>query len=321
MREIISLALVVLGGLLMMDIKLMIPRFNIRTRTQEMSKKIEQLSHRKRKEDERASEYVARIDGRTRENFVGRSYREARNVYDAIGQADRYQRTLELSLLAGLAGAAGGLALRNIPLAAVLAVGCYFLPLWLSRFSLYRYQRFANEELETALSLITTSYLRSSDILAAVEENLSAIKEPVRSVFVSFCNGLKYIDANAPAQIERMKEQLDNKLFWEWCDILILCQDNHLLQAALPPVVNKFSVLKAQQEANETRMMEPLKYAATMAALVVGFPFLLKLLNQVWYENLMHTIVGQFILAGACIAVFITVNKAIHLSEPISYDV
>lgn len=319
MRDIVVLALILLGGLLIMDIRL--PRISIWARTREFGQKLEQMSELRVKGKETASEYVDRINGRTRENFAGRSYREARSVYETIGQAERFQRQLVISLLCGAAGLTIGLMLKNIPLAVVLTVGLYFLPLWLTRFSLFRYQRFVNEELEVSLSLITTSYLRSNDILGAVKENLVNIKEPVRSVFTSFYNGLTYIDANAPAQIERMKEQLDNKIFWEWCDILILRQDNHLLQAALPPVVNKFSVLKAQQEANETRMTQPLKMAATMAALVVGFCPLMALLNRAWYENLMYTIPGQVILVGAAITVFVTINKGISLSEPISYDV
>lgn len=325
MRElqIISLVFSLFGSVLILGIRLpKLPRFSLKSKTRELSQKIEEYQTRDRRHGkESANEYVARIDGRTKESFIGRSYREAKDVYTAIGQADRYQRTLEISLLSGLAGIGAGLVLGNLLLAAVLAVGFYFLPLWLSRFSLYRYQQFTSEELETSLSLITTSYLRSNDILSAVEENLSAVKEPVQSIFISFCNNLKYVDANAPAQIELMKGKLDNKLFWEWCDILILCQDNHLLQAALPPVVNKFSILKAQQEANETCMTEPLKLAFSMASLVVLFCPLMKLVNEVWYDNLMHTFPGQCVLAGAAITVFITINKGISLCEPISYDV
>ena len=319
MSIIVAVSLIVAGGILIIDPKL--PKLSVRARTRELSAKIEQMSTSKRKGKETASEYVARISGKSRENFATRSYQEARSVYEAIGQTDRYQRTLALSLVCGVAGIIVGMLLRNILLAAVLAGGLYFLPLWLARFSLYRYQRFVGEELEVTLSLITTSYLRSNDILSAVEENLTAIQEPVRSVFTSFCNGLKYIDANAPAQIERMKGQLANKIFAEWCDVLILCQDNHLLQAALTPIVNKFTILKAQQEANETRMMTPVKYAVMMAAMVAGFCPLMKLVNETWYQYLMYTPFGQIVLSGAAIAVFITINKGISLSEPISYDV
>lgn len=321
--QVLSICFALVGSLLILGIRLpKLPRISLKGKTRELSRMIEEYQTRdRRKGKETANEYVARIDGRTKESFIGRSYREAKYVYNAIGQSDRYQRTLEISLLSALGGILAGLLLGNLLLAGVLGVGFYFLPLWLSRFTLYRYQQFTSEELETSLSLITTSYLRSNDILSAIEENLSAVKEPVLSIFISFCNNLKYVDANAPAQIELMKSKLDNKLFWEWCDILILCQDNHLLQAALPPVVSKFSILKAQQEANETRMTEPLKLAFSMASLVVLFCPLMKLVNQVWYDNLMHTFPGQCVLAGAAITVFITINKGISLCEPISYDV
>ena len=318
MAQLIAAILIVFGGLLIIGIRL--PKISLKGRTKDLSKRVEQITTRKRRKRETAGEYVARISGREKENFARRSHKEAKHIFEYIGQSDRYQHTVELSLLAGAAGFVLGLLLRNIPLAAVLAVGLYFLPLWLSRFTLYRFQRFVSEDLETSLNLITTSYLRNNDILNAVEENLAEIKEPVRSVFTSFVNNLKYVDANAPAQIERMKLQLDNKLFWEWCDALILCQDNHLLQAALPSIVKKFSVLKVQQAANETRMTQPLKYAATMSGLVVGFAPILKLMNEVWYSNLMHTAAGQLVFAGAVITVLITINKAIKLSEPITYD-
>lgn len=319
MREIIILALNLLGGLLLMNLP--VPKLSLWAQTKELSKRIEAVGERKGKKTETANEFVTRINGKTRESFAGKSFREARNVFETIGQAERYQRQLVVSLLCGMTGFLGGLLLKNLPLAAVLAVGLYFLPLWLSRFSLFRYQRFISDELEISLSLITTSYLRSNDILAAVEENLKSIREPVRGVFTLFCNSLKYVDANAPAQIERMKEQLDNKIFREWCDILILCQDNHLLQAALLPVVNKFAALKQQKEANETRMMQPLRYAAMMTAVVVGFCPLLFMLNRSWFEHLMYSGAGQAVLAGTAIAVFVTINKAVSLSSPISYDV
>ena len=318
MSQFIAVCLIVLGGLLIIGVRL--PKFSVKSRTKDLSRRVEQMTTRTRRKKETAGEYAARISGREKENFARRSHNEAKHIFEYIGQSDRYQHTVEFSLLAGLAGLVLGLLLRNVPLAAVLAVGLYFLPLWLSRFTLYRFQRFVSEDLETSLNLITTSYLRSNDILNAVEENLAEIKEPVRSVFTSFVNNLKYVDANAPAQIERMKLRLDNKLFWEWCDVLILCQDNHLLQAALPPIVKKFSALKVQQAANETRMMLPLKNAATMAGLVIGFAPILKLVNEVWYANLMHTAAGQLVFAGSVIAVLVTINKAIKLSEPITYN-
>ena len=318
MRNLIIFFCILAGSLLMMDIH--IPRISVHGKINGLVKGIQKAQERK-KGKETAKEYVERINGRKRENFMRRSYREAKMVYDTIGQSNRYQHTLKVSLAAGVTGAAIGLAVRNILLAVILAGGFYFLPLWLSQFSLYRYQQYISGELETALSLITTSYNRNDDILAAVEENLDAIHDPVKAVFVAFANRLKYVDANAPAQIEQMKRQLDNDLFHQWCDALILCQENHLLQATLQPIVNKFSTLKAQQEKNKTRMMLPLKYVNTMAAIVVLFCPGLRGLNLEWYNNLMHTLFGQIALSATAAAVFVSVNRAIRLSKPITYNV
>jgi tight adherence protein B len=270
---------------------------------------------------ERARDYVARINGRVRESYMVRSRREARDIYEQTGQKERFAGRLRLALLAGIAGAGVGLAVQNPLLALVLAVGSYYLPLWLSQFSLYRYNRFLNEQLETALSLVTASYTRNNDILGAVEENLANINEPVKSVFAAFLNNLKFVDPNAPAQLERMKAALDNAIWRQWCDSLILCQSDHTLRAALAPILNKFSDQKAQQEENETRMLLPLRNAVVMICLTLCVIPLFWAANPIWYHNLVATPFGQVSLVTAAVITLVTVNKAIRLSKPIEYDV
>lgn len=44
------------------------------------------------------------------------------------------------------------------------------------------YKKHLNEELETAISIITTSYLRTEDLIRAVKENLPYINEPVKAI-------------------------------------------------------------------------------------------------------------------------------------------
>ncbi|MEM5779758.1 MAG: hypothetical protein AAGU02_01275 [Lawsonibacter sp.] len=309
-------SLLVLGGFLLTGISL--PRQGVRGRVRSAA---EALLQKVPKKPETAKDYLARINGGRKENFLARTQREAREVYRQTGQQSGYARTQKLALGIGALGAGLGLLLRNPMLAVVLAIGCYFIPLWLTQFSLFRYNRYLNEELETALSLITTSYTRSNDILASVEENLRHIHEPVRGVFAVFCRNLKYVDANAPAQIERMKGALDNKIFGQWCDSLILCQEDHTLRDTLPPIVNKFSDQKAQQQENETKMMLPLQRALMMIGLTLGFIPLLRLASADWYGNLVNTFWGQLSLVATAIVVLMTLNKAIRLSKPIEYDV
>jgi len=305
------------GLFLIFDIPFL-PKSGVRARIICAAKKLGSL---KLQRPMTAKDYVARINGTAKENAFIRSRKEAQSVYRKTGQSGGYRKTLRLSVAAAATGAAAGLFFRNPLLSVVLGVGLYFIPLWLTQFSLYRYNRFLNEELEVALSLVTTSYMRSSDILSAVEENLNNINSPVREVFLSFVNNLKYVDANAPAQIERMKGALDNKLFYKWCDCLILCQNDHTLKATLLPIVGNFSELKAQQLENETNMMRPLREAIFMISLTLGVIPLLRILNADWYFNLMGTFPGQVSLVVTAVAVLLSVNKAIRLSKPVEYDI
>lgn len=316
MIQILIFVALLVGGLILAGFSL--PRLNVRAQVRAAAERLRENIPKRR---ETARDYVARVNGVQKENPLARARREAREVYEQTGQRDRYGKMLKVATATGAAGAALGLLMRNPLLAIVLAVGCYYIPLWFTQFSLYRYDRFINEELETALSLITTSYTRGGDILAAVEENLGHIHEPVRAVFTAFCNNVKYVDANAPAQIERMKGAMENKIFWQWCDSLILCQDDHTLRAALPPIVAKFSDQKAQRQENETKMMLPLQRALMMVGLTVGFIPILRLASLDWYTNLVSTFLGQLALVATAVVSLMTINKAIRLSKPIEYDV
>lgn len=310
--------LIVLGGFWVIGIS--IPWPTIRSRVRASVSRLQQPDVNKRKK-ETAKNYVRRINGKAAENFADRSRKQALEVFERTGQRERYRKTLQASLVASVGGAALGLWLRNPFLAIVLAVGFYFLPLWWTQFALYRYDQAINEELETALSLITTSYTRNSDILMAVSENLNNINEPVKSVFTVFCNNLRYVDANAPAQIERMKGALDNPIWRQWCDSLILCQADHTLRDTLTPIVNKFSDLKAQQEENATKMMLPLRRAVGMIGLTLGIIPVFYISNRDWFNNLVSTTFGQVSLVITAVVVLVTINAAIKLSKPIQFNV
>ena len=61
----------------------------------------------------------------------------------------------------------------------ILGIGFSLAPIWYLRSTAASYKKHLNEELETAISIITTSYLRTEDLIRAVKENLPYINEPV----------------------------------------------------------------------------------------------------------------------------------------------
>lgn len=274
------------------------------------------------KKKETASEFVQRLEGRKKENLIQKSLNETKNSLSIIGQTQRYKRTVRLSVFTGVAGAAGALFFFSSPaLMLVLGLGCGLIPLWLTNLSVYAFSKVVNDELETALSMITTSYARHSDILLAVKETLPHTSEPVKSVLARFINTVTLIDSNIESAILRMKADLDNTLFHQWCDVLILCQSDHTLKAGLQPIVNKLSKLKAQQNKNETKMMLPLQETIFMVCFAVSPVPILLFLNTDWYQMLVHSVAGQIVMAVVAVIVFWSINKAIKLSKPIDYKI
>ena len=73
------------------------------------------------------------------------------------------------SLLFFAVGAGIAIIMNNLLLVPVLAAGMMFLPFWYIKLTARHYRKAVTAELETALSIITTAYLRSEDLQTAVE--------------------------------------------------------------------------------------------------------------------------------------------------------
>ena len=67
-----------------------------------------------------------------------------------------------------------------------------------------------------SISIITTSYLRTEDLIKSVKENLPFINEPVKSTFSAFVSEAELINANLVSAINSMKMKVPNRVFPEW---------------------------------------------------------------------------------------------------------
>ena len=95
------------------------------------------------------------------------------------------------------------------------------------------YRKAVTAELETALSIITTAYLRSEDLQTAVEENINYLNPPVHGVFRSFLTRIKHIDPDMNAALAELKSAIDNEVWREWCEALSACQYDHSMKSTL----------------------------------------------------------------------------------------
>lgn len=90
-------------------------------------------------------------------------------------------------------------------------------------------------------------------------------------------------------------------------------------QPELTPIVSKLSDMRIVNAELEYLVFEPRKEFIIMALLVVGNIPIMYFLNRSWYETLMHTTVGQLVLAVCGAAIFISAAFVVRLTKPIEY--
>ncbi len=250
---------------------------------------------------------------------IRRTVREARDVLEITGRGARFGLVCILSLASTVLGMMIALALDNVLMLPVLAVGCALLPFWYILFTSISFKKQLAAELETALSVVTTSYLRSESIITAVEENLDYLNPPVAQVFEGFLAQSKLISSNVSHALESMKGRLHNEIYDEWLDAVIACQEDKMLKTTLAPIVGKLSDVRVVSAELDYLLYEPVKEFVTMAVLLIGNIPLLYFLNKSWFDTLLFTTPGKAILAICALALFAGAAAVIRLTRPIEY--
>lgn len=256
---------------------------------------------------------------RKKKSYLHRQIAETQAILKATGREKSFPRLCALSLTFFAAGGSIAIVLDNFFLVPVMATGLMLLPFWYVKLTQTHFKKDIAAELETALSIITTAYLRSEDILTAVAENLDYLNPPVQSVFKTFLTRVKLVNPDVEAALYDLKNQIDNAVFREWCDALIACRHDRSLKTTLIPIVTKLSDMRIVNSELENMVFEPRKEFIIMQFLVVGNIPILYFLNRDWHHTLMHTAMGQLILTVCAAVIFVSTAFVIRLTQPIEY--
>lgn len=262
---------------------------------------------------------IQEASGQRKLSLLRRELLEAQQILQMTRSSEKFSLVCAGSLLLFAVGASLAMLLGNVFLVPVLAVGLMFLPFWQLRLTASHFKKGLAAELETALSIVTTAYLRSEDVVTAVEESAAYLNPPVRQVFEQFLLRVGRLDPDVSAALRQMKTGIDNEVFAEWCDALAACQHDRSLKTTLTPIVSKLSELRIVNAELEYLVFEPRKEFMIMALIVVGNVPLMALLNRDWYGTLMHTAPGQLVLAVCAAVIFISTAFVIRLTKPIVY--
>lgn len=257
--------------------------------------------------------------GRPAKGFFNRESVEIEQLLRATGREGKFELVKRLSLILFAAGAVLAMLLDNFYMVPVMGIGFAMVPMWYIRSTAGTYKKHLNEELETAISVVTTSYLRTDDLVRAVKENLPYMNPPVKENFETFVYDTEMITANLTAAINSLKMKVHNRIFHEWCNCLIQCQSDRTMKNTLPTILQKFSDVRVVQAELDSMLNGPKREAVTMMLLVLFNIPLLYVLNKDWFHTLMFTTPGKIALAICAGIILFAAARIMKLSKPIEY--
>ena len=236
----------------------------------------------------------------------------------AMGRESKFAVVVCASLVLFVVGAVIGVLIKNVFLAPTFAAFLAAIPFVYVRNSLTHYEKHVSEELETTLSIITTSYARSGNLIKAVQENIGYIKPPLKEHFSAFLGDVSFI-ADTKQAIRNLRAKVDDDIYHEWCDALIQCQDDSHLNETLQPIVDKLKDVRIVNAELESMMASARMEYYTMVGLVVGNVPLLYVLNKDWFHTLIFETPGKIVLGICGIVIFITYLFMLKFTKPVSY--
>lgn len=238
---------------------------------------------------------------------------------EATGKGKFFPLSFGAAVVMAILGGAFALLLGNPFLVPAFALAAGMLPFGYIYGIVNAYRKHTEQELETTLSVISNSYLRSNNLVQAVSENLNYIKPPLQHIFKTFVGDATYISSNVKQALFNLREKLDDEIFYEWCTTLIQCQDDRTMRDNLLPIVGKLTDVRLVNNQLETMMSAVRMEYYVMVGLVLFNIPLLYMLNIDWFKTLMFTTPGMITQGICALAIVITYLFLIKFTQPIRY--
>lgn len=257
--------------------------------------------------------------GRKKSRKLTKEILHIKDALEATGKGKQFTIACAASVVLLIAGCIIAVVIGNPFMIPVFALAFAMVPFAYVKNTISAYDKHIKEEMETALSIITTSYIRSDDIVGAVNENITYLKPPIREIFQGFVGDTMMISSDIKDALRNLKDKIDNAIYKEWCDMLIACQDDRTLKDTLLPVVGKLTDVRIVNNELKTMLGEVKKEYWMMVCLVIGNIPILYMLNYNWFEALMFTLPGKLVLAVCGIVILITALFMMKYTKPIEY--
>lgn len=258
-----------------------------------------------------------------------RENKKRHNIYEKLmkiktaltvtGKAKQFSLICFLSVVLFVIGILLSVAIKNLFLLPTISIALALVPFIYTTNILSLYERTTKEELETTLSIISTSYIRNDDIVYAVQENIEYIKPPIKEVFKSFETEATLLSSDIKKALHHLKRKIDDEIFREWCDALIQCQDDRTLKDTLLPIVSKLTDVRVINNELKTMLQSAKNEYWMMVLLLISNIPILYMLNKDWFNTLVYETSGKAVLGICGVVILVTALFMIKFTKPVEY--
>lgn len=266
----------------------------------------------------RTKERINRIIGKP-PSRLQQIFNNSKDMLESANMGDLRQYQLGAVALAIL-GVLIGTAMDNVLAAIVLAFGMALIPLIYIQLKTGVYIRNLNESIETALSVVTSAYVQSGDLIDAVKSSLKAIPAPMDDIFRKFLFEVEMIDSNVVQALYNMENRVERRHFKEWCAAARHSQSDREIRYTMPGIVERLSEYRQVQMEMDTAMRRMYTDYGLMIVIILGTIPMMGLIMPGWFDALMNTVVGKIALAIVLLAIFLCTIGVVVTNRPIDAD-
>lgn len=259
------------------------------------------------------------LRGNKKRHSIYEKLMKIKTALTVTGKAKQFSLICFLSVVLFVIGILLSVAIKNLFLLPTISIALALVPFIYTTNILSLYERTTKEELETTLSIISTSYIRNDDIVYAVQENIEYIKPPIKEVFKSFETEATLVSSDIKKALHHLKRKIDDEIFREWCDALIQCQDDRTLKDTLLPIVSKLTDVRVINNELKTMLQSAKNEYWMMVLLLISNIPILYMLNKDWFNTLVYETSGKAVLGICGVVILVTALFMIKFTKPVEY--
>lgn len=236
-----------------------------------------------------------------------------------MGKTNNYPRLRLISILFALVGLLAAIILDNLLLALIFVPIAALIPFEYVKYKYRKFNKTLEEELETALSMITISYNRTRSFVTSVDEVVGTLPPIVRTYFEDFLLEVTTINANIQTALINLKTRIENKTFQQWVDRVLVCQNDKDAIPSLQNYVNEFADNRNIQNELDSEVYSAKAEMYLMMVFVFVAPAILYFLQKDAFQHLMNDTVGKVTIFISLLLVVLVYFLCSKVAKPVKF--